>query len=71
MTSPFPGQSVNSNPGDIFRSLPKAAQRPGFSESFLRKAIKAGNGPAHTKIGTRILVRDSDMDLWLASKRTA
>jgi predicted DNA-binding transcriptional regulator AlpA len=71
MTTPFPGQRVKDDSNDIFRSLPKSAQRPGLSESYLRKQIKAGNGPAYTKIGSRILVRDSDMDSWLATKRVA
>jgi hypothetical protein len=61
-------QTENNSP---LRSLPKAGARKNLSETFLRKKVHAGEGPAVVKIGTRFFVSDASMDAWIANQRTA
>jgi excisionase family DNA binding protein len=71
MHKAFPGQAVNIEQPDILRTPPGSAKQHGLTESFLRKVIREGRGPAYSKIGNRYLIRDSDMLAWLATKRVA
>lgn len=43
----------------------EAASRARISRRFLDKRIKAGNGPAVTRIGARSLVRSDELQAWL------
>lgn len=46
-----------------------AASYLGLSASTLNKLRLTGAGPAYSKLGRRVVYRQSDLDVWLESHR--
>ena len=54
-----------------YLSVEEAAEYTGLSKSYLDKLRVRGGGCPHSKIGTRILYGQSDIDAWIRSRRRA
>jgi excisionase family DNA binding protein len=50
----------------VARTIQETAAALGVSEKFIRNKVKAGE-LRHARIGTRILIRDTDLQAWLDS----
>lgn len=52
---------------DKLLTIKEAAERIGRSPGALRFQISQGRGPKTGKLGGRVLVRESDLEAWIAS----
>ena len=55
---------------DCLLNVEGAAQRLCVSKSYLNKLRVEGTGPVYCKLGRAVRYRSSDLDGWIASRKT-
>lgn len=72
LRSPHPCGPHGSTAAELipkFLSISEATDLLGVSKSWLAQSRLRGDGPAYTKIGTRVVYDPRDLSVWLAGRR--